>query len=63
MDAALEQIKLQASKADATGRQNLTLELLKVVQSIESADDMLQRVGSLVSWDSSWHSSRFESHI
>lgn len=49
MDAALNQIKQLASNIDAAARQKLTLELMKVIHSLESPDDMLQRIGSLVS--------------
>ena len=48
MDTALDQITQLASKADAPARQKLTLALMKVVHSMETPDDMLQRVGSLV---------------
>lgn len=49
MDAALDQIKQLASNIDASARQKLTLELMKVIHSLETPDDMLQRIGSLVS--------------
>lgn len=45
----MDQIKLLASKADASARQKLTLALMKVIHSMETPDDMLQRIGSLVS--------------
>ncbi|KAG6355033.1 hypothetical protein INS49_004114 [Diaporthe citri] len=47
MDAALDQVKQLASNIDASARQKLTLELMKVIHSLETPDDMLQRIGSL----------------
>ncbi|RYP66868.1 hypothetical protein DL769_005900 [Monosporascus sp. CRB-8-3] len=47
MDAALSQIKQLASAAGESARQPLILALMKVIHSLETPEDMLQRVGGL----------------
>ena len=52
MEAALSEIKkLETTLAQVgeDGRQPLILALTKVILSLESADDMVQRIGGLVS--------------
>lgn len=48
MDAALAQVKRLADTVSPLNRPGVILDLMKVVHSLETPEDMLQRVGAMV---------------